>query len=352
MILLYPPHTNVKSIKHNPKASRPPLNVHLLPLSIRLSAPSKETRPNHNIVKALLVFWFKSLFTLFAEYSSAVTAFRQTASPERGLPQPDLSCWNSPFSLHQVEPRLLSWPLGSFHWGGLWASASPLLALGHPHSSRTPVPQNPSWEPSHCLCHLSGLLCQLGTSDNTIGSQSTPRLKIDPACQLNSSLNFLLANRFPRYSGSHSRRLVSACDLRLSFMICITVKEIYRYTIKKQTKKTFASSPCSSPCERPTSWIHPYPLSLHGTPQKWHQLINIHELFTRALLCVLQGLIQTETRLFCSTEDCVTTPFVGETHQLVFQGNVSPHWEPNLPPSLTRFLLCPLSVLRAGSSTS
>lgn len=92
MILLYPPHTNVKSIKHNPKASRPPLNVHLLPLSIRLSAPSKETRPNHNIVKALLVFWFKSLFTLFAEYSSAVTAFRQTASPERGLPQPDLSC--------------------------------------------------------------------------------------------------------------------------------------------------------------------------------------------------------------------------------------------------------------------
>lgn len=237
MILLYPPHTNVKSIKHNPKASRPPLNVHLLPLSIRLSAPSKETRPNHNIVKALLVFWFKSLFTLFAEYSSAVTAFRQTASPERGLPQPDLSCWNSPFSLHQVEPRLLSWPLGSFHWGGLWASASPLLALGHPHSSRTPVPQNPSWEPSHCLCHLSSLLCQLGTSDNTIGSQSTPRLKIDPACQLNSSLNSLLANRFPRYSGSHSRRLVSACDLRLSFMICITVKEIYRYTIKKTNKK-------------------------------------------------------------------------------------------------------------------
>ena len=117
--------------------------MHLLPLSIRLSAPSKETRPNHNIVKALLVFWFKSLFTLFAEYSSAVTAFRQTASPERGLPQPDLSCWNALFSLHQVEPGLLSWPLGSLHWGGLRASASPLLAPGHPHSPRTPVPLKP-----------------------------------------------------------------------------------------------------------------------------------------------------------------------------------------------------------------
>lgn len=60
--------------------------------------------------------------------------------------------------------------------------------------------------------------------------------------------------------------------------------------------------------------------------------------------CVLQGLIQTETRLFCSSADCVTPPFVGETHQLVFQGNVSPHWELNLPPSLTLFLLCPLST--------
>lgn len=92
--LLYPPHTVLKTIKHVPKTTRPSaLNAHLFLLSIQLSAPSKETRPNHNIVKALLVFWFKSLFTLFAEYSSAVTGFRQTLSPERGLPQPDLSCW-------------------------------------------------------------------------------------------------------------------------------------------------------------------------------------------------------------------------------------------------------------------
>lgn len=38
-----------------------------------------------------------------------------------------------------------------------------------------------------------------------------------------------------------------------------------------------------------------------------------------------QGPIQTETRLFFSAADCVIPPFVGETHQLVFQGNVSPH---------------------------
>ncbi|PWA18798.1 hypothetical protein CCH79_00005653 [Gambusia affinis] len=31
----------------------------------------------------------------------------------------------------------------------------------------------------------------------------------------------------------------------------------------------------------------------------------------------MQGLIQTETRLLCSSADCVTPPFVGETHQLV-----------------------------------
>lgn len=78
--------------------------------------------------------------------------------------------------------------------------------------------------------------------------------------------------------------------------------------------------------------------------KKWHQLINIHEPFTWALLCVLQGLIQTETRLFCSSAECVTPPFVGETHQLVFQGNVSPHCEPNLPPLSPLFLLCPLST--------
>lgn len=91
--------------------------------------------------------------------------------------------WNVPFSLHQVEPRLLSWPLGSLHWGGLWASASPLLAPGHPHSPRTPVPQSPPWEPPRCCrCHLSSLLCQLGTSDNTIGSPNMPRSKIVPAC--------------------------------------------------------------------------------------------------------------------------------------------------------------------------
>ncbi len=85
--------------------------------------------------------------------------------------------------------------------------------------------------------------------------------------------------------------------------------------------------------------------------KKWHQLINIHEPFTWAPLCVLQGLIQTETRLFCSSADCVTPLFVGETHQLVFQGNVSPHWEPNLPP-LSPSSSCAPSVLRAGSSIS
>lgn len=79
--------------------------------------------------------------------------------------------------------------------------------------------------------------------------------------------------------------------------------------------------------------------------KKWHQLINIHEPFTWAPLCVLQGLIQTETRLFCSSADCVTPPFVGETHQLVFQGNVSPHWEPNLPP-LSPSSSCAPSALR------
>ncbi|CAB1457102.1 unnamed protein product [Pleuronectes platessa] len=82
-------------------------------------------------------------------------------------------------------------------------------------SQDTCTPKTPSWEPSRCPCHLSCSLCQLGTSDNTIGSQSTPRPKT--------------------------------------------------------------------------------------------------------------GLIQTETRLFCSSADCVTPTFVGETHQLVFQGNVSPH---------------------------
>lgn len=69
------------------------MNVHLFWLSIGHSGPNEETSPNHNIVKALLVFWFKSLFTLFAEYSSAVAAFRQTEATERGLPQPDPSCW-------------------------------------------------------------------------------------------------------------------------------------------------------------------------------------------------------------------------------------------------------------------
>lgn len=61
--------------------------------SIGHSVPNRETSPNHNIVKALLVFWFKSLFTLFAEYSSAVAAFTQTEAAERGLPRPDPSCW-------------------------------------------------------------------------------------------------------------------------------------------------------------------------------------------------------------------------------------------------------------------
>lgn len=146
MILLYPPHTSLKTIKHNPKASPFGAECALVTALNSAFSPSEETGPNHNIVKALLVFWFKSLFTLFAEYSSAVTAFRQTVSPERGLPQPDLSCWAAAEALLSLaikwNPCYWARPLGSFHWGGLWASAPPPLATGHPHSPRTPVPLN------------------------------------------------------------------------------------------------------------------------------------------------------------------------------------------------------------------
>lgn len=133
---------------------RPVLNAHLFLLSIGHSAPSKETSPNHNIVKALLVFWFKSLFTLFAEYSSAVTAFRQTEAPERGLPQADPSCW-------AVAETALSLAIkwNPAYWAGPW---EPHIEVGHgpvlhpsgpgPPSrcSRTPVPTyrqrgNPRW---------------------------------------------------------------------------------------------------------------------------------------------------------------------------------------------------------------
>lgn len=36
-------------------------------------------------------------------------------------------------------------------------------------SKHTCTPKPLSWEPPRCLCHLSNSLCQLGTSDNTIG---------------------------------------------------------------------------------------------------------------------------------------------------------------------------------------
>lgn len=179
MILLYPPHTSLRNHKTQPKDVPVPLvNVHLLPLSIRLSAPSKETRPNHNIVKALLVFWFKSLFTLFAEYSSAVTASRQTVSPERGLPQPDLSCWAAAETFLSLS---IKWNPG--YWVGPW---DPSIEVGYgpvlgPSSPRATLilpahlyPLKPSsWEPLRCLCHLNCSPCQLGTSDSAIGSRST-----------------------------------------------------------------------------------------------------------------------------------------------------------------------------------
>lgn len=56
---------------------------------------------------------------------------------------------------------------------------------GPPSFSQHTCTPKPSWEPPHCLCHLS---CQLGTSDNTIGSQSTQRPKIVTACQLDWAL--------------------------------------------------------------------------------------------------------------------------------------------------------------------
>ena len=147
-----------------------------------LSASTKETRPNHNIVKALLVFWFKSLFTLFAEYSSAVTAFRQTVSPERGLPQPDLSCWAAAETLLSLS---IKWNPG--YWVGPW---DPSIEVGYGPVLRPSSPWATLILPAHLYplnphrgnlgaasCHLSCSLCQLGTSDNTIGSQSTQRAK-------------------------------------------------------------------------------------------------------------------------------------------------------------------------------
>ncbi|TNN68516.1 hypothetical protein EYF80_021301 [Liparis tanakae] len=43
---------------------------------------------------------------------------------------------------------------------------------------------------------------------------------------------------------------------------------------------------------------------------KWDRFRNLRRRYE------LNGLIQTESRLFCSAADCVTPPFVGETHQL------------------------------------
>lgn len=174
------------------------LNAHLLLLSIQLSASSKETRPNHNIVKALLVFWFKSLFTLFAEYSSAVTAFRQTVSPERGLPQPDLSCWAAAEMLLSLS---IKWNPG--YWVGPWDPSievsygpSPLLALGHPHSHRTPVPLNPIVGtsllplPPELLTVPAGHIWQHHQESKHTESEDSHSV---PAWL--SSYNFILANR-------------------------------------------------------------------------------------------------------------------------------------------------------------
>lgn len=133
--------------------SCPALCVHLLLLSIGHSDPSRQTRPNHNIVKARLVFWFKSLFTLFAEYSSAVTGFRQTEAPKRGLPQADTSCWavaETSLSLTiKWNPAYWTATLRGLHWGRLRASASPLRAWATlTLSLDTCVHLPPAWEPS------------------------------------------------------------------------------------------------------------------------------------------------------------------------------------------------------------
>lgn len=139
-----------KASMKNPRLA---LNVHLLLLSIGHSGPSRETRPNHNIVKARLVFWFKSLFMLFAEYSSAVTGFRQTEVPERGLPQADLSCWAGAEKALSptIKWNLAYWAMtiGGLHWDRLRASGSAFVGLGHP-------------------CNVPGHLCPPSLSVGTV----------------------------------------------------------------------------------------------------------------------------------------------------------------------------------------
>lgn len=141
MILLSPPHASLKTIKHDPKASPSCGECALVTALNSAFSPSKETRPNHNIVKALLVFWFKSLFTLFAEYSSAVTAFRQTVSPERGLPQPDLSCWAAAETLLSLS---IKWNPG--YWVGPW---DPSIEVGYGPVLRPSSPRATLILPGH-----------------------------------------------------------------------------------------------------------------------------------------------------------------------------------------------------------
>ena len=96
---------------------------------------------------------------------------------------------------------------------------------GPPSFSRhTCTPKTPSWEPRCCLCHLSCLLCQLGTSDNTIGSQSTQRAKTVTACQLGWALRTFFFFNWQTVALIEVRvmeespqklwiKLVSVCDL-------------------------------------------------------------------------------------------------------------------------------------------
>lgn len=249
-----------------------------------------------------------------------------------------------------MEPGLLSWPLGSLHWGGLWASASPLLALGHPHSPGTPVPLNPIVgtsslpPPPELLAVPAGHIWQPHRESKhteTKDSHSVPAWL--------SSYNFFTGA--PVEDGEMEEFSAEVMNqTRVSLWSMATIWDLHIWKIHSQ--KHISSLRSQSPLLAPNLPRAPLPSkSPWHTAKKWHQLINIHEPFTWARLCVLQGLIQTETRLFCSSADCVTPPFVGETHQLVFQGNVSPHWEPNLPP-LSPSSSCAPSVLRAGSSIS